>query len=87
MEYLRRVLLAQIREWPEHRNNMPRKGTAKHQLSTRLQFQSRTNRVSGVRRDDEDEDAPQIEGEYGDDGVTMGETAMPLTNFGATNAR
>ena len=54
---------------------MPPKEPTKHQLSARLQFQSQTpaflrafqNRVSG-RRDEEDEDAPQIEGDYGDGG-------------------
>jgi len=54
---------------------MPPKEPTKHQLSARLQFQSHTpaflrafqNRVSG-RRADEDEDAPQIEGEYYDSG-------------------
>jgi hypothetical protein len=54
---------------------MPPKEPTKHQLSARLQFQSQTpaflrafqNRISG-RRDDEDEDAPQIEGEYDDSG-------------------
>ena len=54
---------------------MPPKEPTKHQLSARLQFQSHTpaflrafqNRISG-RRDDEDEDAPQIEGEYYDSG-------------------
>jgi hypothetical protein len=53
---------------------MPPKDPTKHQLSARLQFQSHTpaflrafqNRVSGRR--DEDEDAPQIEGDYGDYG-------------------
>lgn len=53
---------------------MPSKEPTKHQLSARLQFQSHTpaflrafqNRVAG-RRNDEDEDAPQIEGDYGDD--------------------
>ena len=52
---------------------MPPKEPTKHQVSARLQFQSQTpaflrafqNRVSG-RRNDEDEDAPQIEGDYGD---------------------
>lgn len=55
---------------------MPPKEPTKHQLSARLQFQSHTpaflrafqNRISG-RREDEDEDAPQIEGEsYGSGG-------------------
>ena len=57
---------------------MPSKEPTKHQLSARLQFQSHTpaflrdfqNRISG-RRDDEDEDAPQIEREY--DGSGRGE--------------
>jgi hypothetical protein len=54
---------------------MPPKEPTKHQVSARLQFQSQTpaflrafqNRISG-RRGDEDEDAPQIEGEYHDTG-------------------
>ena len=58
---------------------MPPKEPTKHQLSARLQFQSQTpaflrafqNRISG-RRDDEDEDAPQVEGEYYDSGKGEG---------------
>jgi Domain of unknown function (DUF4604) len=54
---------------------MPPKEPTKHQLSARLQFQSQTpaflrafqNRISG-RRVDEDEDAPQIEGDDGSGG-------------------
>ncbi len=73
---------------------MPPKEPTKHQLSARLQFQSQTpaflrafqNRISG-RRDDEDEDAPQIEREYddsgrGEDDVDESGRSLGLDEFG-----
>ena len=75
--------------------NMPPKEPTKHQLSARLQFQSRTpaflrafqNRVSGVRRGDEDEDAPQIEGEYGDGDDDGGGDENAVDEFGRSVGR
>ena len=71
---------------------MPPKEPTKHQLSARLQFQAQTpaflrafqNRMTG-RRDDSDEDAPQIEGGPGDGG--RGEDEDAVDEFGRSVGR